>query len=127
MGDRLPHRRHLAASNTRSRRRPSRYRAFLRDRHEFQDIWHPADCIGETGAAALPVHAGRRALSPRARGYAAGDRVLAHSGNDDGSRAALVLSTRRSHLMANDVFANGREISCKAGDGKSICAFRTSA
>jgi Domain of unknown function (DUF4150) len=25
--------------------------------------------------------------------------------------------------MANDVFANGRGISCKAGDGKSICAF----
>jgi hypothetical protein len=25
--------------------------------------------------------------------------------------------------MANDVFANGREISCRAGDGKSICAF----
>ena len=25
--------------------------------------------------------------------------------------------------MANDVFANGREVSCKAGSGKSICAF----
>lgn len=25
--------------------------------------------------------------------------------------------------MANDVFANGREISCKSGSGKSICAF----
>lgn len=25
--------------------------------------------------------------------------------------------------MPNDVFANGREISCKAGSGKSICAF----
>ena len=25
--------------------------------------------------------------------------------------------------MANDVFANGDEISCKAGDGKSICCF----
>ena len=25
--------------------------------------------------------------------------------------------------MANDVFANGREISCKAGAGKTICAF----
>jgi hypothetical protein len=25
--------------------------------------------------------------------------------------------------MGNDVFANGREISCKAADGKSICAF----
>ena len=25
--------------------------------------------------------------------------------------------------MANDVFANGREISCKAADGKAVCAF----
>lgn len=25
--------------------------------------------------------------------------------------------------MANDVFANGREVSCKSADGKSICAF----
>ena len=25
--------------------------------------------------------------------------------------------------MGNDVFANGREISCKSGEGKSICAF----
>ena len=25
----------------------------LRGRHEFMDIWHPADCIGETGAASL--------------------------------------------------------------------------
>lgn len=25
--------------------------------------------------------------------------------------------------MSNDVFANGREISCKAADGKTICAF----
>ena len=25
--------------------------------------------------------------------------------------------------MANEVFANTREISCKSGDGKSICAF----
>ncbi|MGB1010249.1 MAG: PAAR-like domain-containing protein, partial [Thiolinea sp.] len=25
--------------------------------------------------------------------------------------------------MANEVFANAREISCKSGDGKSICEF----
>lgn len=25
--------------------------------------------------------------------------------------------------MANDVFANGREVSCKSGEGKTICAF----
>lgn len=30
---------------------------------------------------------------------------------------------KESDLMSNEVFANGREISCKAGDGKSICAF----
>src|SRR5690349_1689545 len=26
-------------------------------------------------------------------------------------------------MMSNQVFANGREISCKAGAGKSMCAF----
>ncbi|MBV2091711.1 MAG: DUF4150 domain-containing protein, partial [Candidatus Thiodiazotropha sp. (ex Ctena orbiculata)] len=25
--------------------------------------------------------------------------------------------------MANDVYANGRELSCKKADGKSICSF----
>ena len=25
--------------------------------------------------------------------------------------------------MSNDVFANGRELACKAGSGKSICVF----
>src|SRR5262245_47181923 len=25
--------------------------------------------------------------------------------------------------MGNDVYANGREVSCKAADGKTICAF----
>jgi 3-oxoacyl-[acyl-carrier-protein] synthase-1 len=63
----------------------------LRDRHEFQDLWHPADCIGETGAAAVPGMLSI-ALTAARKGYAAGDPVLAHSGNDDGRRAALVLS-----------------------------------
>jgi 3-oxoacyl-[acyl-carrier-protein] synthase-1 len=63
----------------------------LRDRHEFQDLWHPADCIGETGAAAVPGMLAV-ALTAARKGYAAGDPVLAHSGNDDGRRAAIVLS-----------------------------------
>jgi hypothetical protein len=25
--------------------------------------------------------------------------------------------------MSNEVYANGRELSCKSGSGKSICAF----
>jgi 3-oxoacyl-[acyl-carrier-protein] synthase I len=63
----------------------------LRDRHEFQDLWHPADCIGDTGAAAVPGMLAV-ALSAARKGYAAGDPVLAHSSNDDGRRAAIVLS-----------------------------------
>jgi 3-oxoacyl-[acyl-carrier-protein] synthase-1 len=63
----------------------------LRERHEFQDLWHPADCIGETGAAAVPGMLAV-ALTAIRKGYAAGDPVLAHSSNDDGRRAALVLS-----------------------------------
>jgi 3-oxoacyl-[acyl-carrier-protein] synthase-1 len=62
----------------------------LRDRHEFQDLWHPADCIGETGAAAV-LSMLAVALTAARKGYAAGDPVLAHSGNDDGRRAAIVL------------------------------------
>jgi 3-oxoacyl-[acyl-carrier-protein] synthase I len=65
--------------------------SILRDRHEFQDLWHPADCIGETGAAAVPGMLAV-ALTAARKGYAAGDPVLAHSGNDDGRRAAIVLS-----------------------------------
>jgi 3-oxoacyl-[acyl-carrier-protein] synthase-1 len=64
----------------------------LRDRHEFQDLWHPADCIGETGAAAVPGMLAI-ALTAARKGYAAGDPVLAHAGNDDGRRAAVVLAT----------------------------------
>jgi 3-oxoacyl-[acyl-carrier-protein] synthase I len=65
----------------------------LRDRHDFQDLWHPADCIGETGAAAVPGMLAV-ALTAARNGYAAGDPVLAHSGNDDGRRAAIVLSAQ---------------------------------
>jgi 3-oxoacyl-[acyl-carrier-protein] synthase-1 len=53
------------------------------------EIWHPAECIGETGALAgvamvvVADHAARR-------GYAPGRRVLAHFSGDDGARAAAV-------------------------------------
>lgn len=62
----------------------------LRVRKETFDIWHPADCIGEVGAAALPCMLGV-ALAARRKRYAPGPAVLAHLGNDDGKRAALVL------------------------------------
>lgn len=63
----------------------------LRVRKEEFDIWHPADCIGEVGAAALPCMLGVALFAARKR-YAPGPAALAHLGNDDGKRVALVLA-----------------------------------
>ncbi|HUF55221.1 MAG TPA: 3-oxoacyl-ACP synthase [Thermohalobaculum sp.] len=63
----------------------------LRDWHEFQDLWHPADAVGHTGAAAVPVMLGV-VLTAAHKRYAAGDPVLALSSHDNGQRAAMVLT-----------------------------------
>lgn len=63
----------------------------LRERKAFYDIWHPADCFGEVGAGIGPAtlvvlqDAMQKAVTP-------GNRVLKHLGNDNGKRAALILS-----------------------------------
>ncbi|WP_431023997.1 hypothetical protein [Halomonas sp. H5] len=63
----------------------------LRERKAEYDIWHPADCIGEVGAAIGGVMLGvTRAAVTQA--YSPGNHVLAHFGNDDGRRAAAILS-----------------------------------
>jgi 3-oxoacyl-[acyl-carrier-protein] synthase-1 len=59
-------------------------------RTEF-DIWHPADCVGEVGAAIGPIMIGVLKAAFE-KGYAQGSRVLMHMGNDDGKRAALVFA-----------------------------------
>jgi len=53
-------------------------------------VWHAADCIGDTGAAAFTVSAclGARAL---ARGYAKSDGILVLGSSDDGLRGAAYL------------------------------------
>jgi 3-oxoacyl-[acyl-carrier-protein] synthase-1 len=65
----------------------------LHQRKEELDLWHPAECIGETGAAAgaamLCV-----ALAACRKGYAPGPNIIAHMANDDGLRGATVLSFR---------------------------------
>ncbi len=61
----------------------------LREHKEAFDIWHPADSIGEVGAAALPCMLGV-ALAAAEKGFDPGPSVLCHLGNDDGARAALV-------------------------------------
>ncbi|MEJ2613134.1 MAG: hypothetical protein P8179_24550 [Candidatus Thiodiazotropha sp.] len=53
------------------------------------DIWHPADCIGEVGAASGAV---MLAVIKTAceKAYSKGDKILAHMGNDDGKRSSLI-------------------------------------
>jgi 3-oxoacyl-[acyl-carrier-protein] synthase-1 len=61
----------------------------LREPKVFFSLWHPADCIGEVGAAVLPamlavLHAAAR------KNYLPGPIFVGHLGNDDDKRAAFV-------------------------------------
>ncbi|KGM40339.1 3-oxoacyl-ACP synthase [Aquabacterium sp. NJ1] len=60
---------------------------------EAFDIWHPAECMGEAGAAA-GVAVVALAQAACRKGYAPGPNVLAHMANDAGQRAALSLQYR---------------------------------
>lgn len=67
----------------------------LRQRKEAFDIWHPAECTGETGATSgtAVIAAAREACL---KGYAPGPKVLAHWANDSGHRAAATLEFREA-------------------------------
>jgi 3-oxoacyl-[acyl-carrier-protein] synthase-1 len=62
----------------------------LRQGKEAFDLWHPAECTGEVGAAAGPVAIAVAEAACR-KGYAPGHNVLIHLSSDAGERAALVL------------------------------------
>ncbi|WDG82438.1 hypothetical protein PUP68_19585 [Pseudomonas chlororaphis] len=63
----------------------------LRVRKEFFHLWHPADCIGEVGAAIGPAMLAV-ALAASRKGYGEGPNIFCHLGNDAGQRAAALLS-----------------------------------
>jgi 3-oxoacyl-[acyl-carrier-protein] synthase I len=65
----------------------------LRARKERLEIWHPADCIGETGAAVGPCALGVALAGTRKR-YFPGPSVLCHFSGDDAERLALILAGR---------------------------------
>ncbi len=65
----------------------------LRQRKEEFDLWHPAECTGESGAAVgLTVVALAAAACRKA--FTKGPNILAHMANDAGQRAALSLQSR---------------------------------
>jgi len=61
----------------------------LRRRQEAMDLWHPAECIGETGSAIGPAMLGVAAAACHKQ-YAPGPQILLHTANDAGERAAIV-------------------------------------
>jgi len=62
----------------------------LRVLKEEFDIWHPAECTGEIGAAAgASILCAAKAASDKR--YGKGSNVLVHLANDAGQRAAMVL------------------------------------
>ncbi|APO78555.1 3-oxoacyl-(acyl-carrier-protein) synthase protein (plasmid) [Rhizobium etli 8C-3] len=65
----------------------------LRGRHEFQDIWSPGECLGNIGAAAVPMMIGMAFTATR-KGYAAGNPVLIEASNDSGACGAAILAAR---------------------------------
>jgi 3-oxoacyl-[acyl-carrier-protein] synthase-1 len=54
-------------------------------------LWHPADCVGDLGAATPGLHVAQ-AFAAFRRGYAPSGDVLVYSSSDNGKRAALILS-----------------------------------
>jgi 3-oxoacyl-[acyl-carrier-protein] synthase I len=63
----------------------------LRRRREEFDMWHPAECIGEVGAAAGAAALAVAWMACR-KAYAVGPRILLHAGSDEGLRGAVVCS-----------------------------------
>ena len=65
----------------------------LRQRKEAFDIWHPAECTGESGATS-GVAVIATANEACRKGYSPGPNILTHWANDAGQRAAVTLEFR---------------------------------
>ena len=64
-------------------------RALKVSKEQFE-LWHPAECVGEVGSAALPIQVVVAEEAFRKR-YAPGPGVLIHAGTDSGQRTAMVV------------------------------------
>ncbi len=65
----------------------------LRDRKEEFDIWHPVECVGEVGAAMVPLMIGVMQAAT-AKNYAPGPGALCHVSGEGDERAAWILQQR---------------------------------
>ncbi|WP_376705366.1 beta-ketoacyl synthase N-terminal-like domain-containing protein [Mesorhizobium sp. ISC25] len=67
----------------------------LRGRHEFQDLWSPAESLGNIGAAVVPLMVGMAWTAAR-KGYAAGNPVLIEASSDAGACGAALFGSRNA-------------------------------
>lgn len=67
----------------------------LRERHEFQDLWSPAESLGNIGAAVVPLMLGMAWMAAK-KGYEAGNPVLVEASCDAGACGAALLGARVS-------------------------------
>lgn len=71
----------------------------MREHRDPQDIWSPTDCVGNIGAACVPLMIGW-GLMGFERGYAAGDVVLIEATGDDGACGAAILQSATRERVA---------------------------
>jgi 3-oxoacyl-[acyl-carrier-protein] synthase-1 len=74
----------------------------LRDRKVLFVLWHPADCIGEVGAATLPAMLAMLFYGAR-KDYLPGPVFLGHLGNDDDKRAAFIAKATTPQSLALEI------------------------
>ena len=66
----------------------------VRGHHGFQDLWSPAESVGNVGAAVVPMMVGM-AMTAARKSYAAGDPVLIEASGDDGACGAALFTAGR--------------------------------
>lgn len=76
----------------------------LRERKVLFSLWHLADCIGEVGAATLPVMLAILFMGA-SMDYLPGPTFLGHLGNDDEKRAAFVVQATLLQTLSLEVAA----------------------
>jgi 3-oxoacyl-[acyl-carrier-protein] synthase I len=74
----------------------------LRERKVLFLLWHPADCIGEVGAAVLPAMLAMLYWGAR-KDYLPGPMFLGHLGNDDDKRAAFIAQATIPQSLALEI------------------------
>jgi 3-oxoacyl-[acyl-carrier-protein] synthase-1 len=63
----------------------------VRGAHAFQDLWSPAESLGNVGAAVVPIMIGMAWIAVQ-KGYAAGNPILIEASNDDGACGAAIVA-----------------------------------